>query len=68
MGGSARVHRTASLFEAGRKIVESGVLSRNPELEGMALRVAVARILYKKDPQIQKFLDTYDPALTDRAS
>jgi hypothetical protein len=64
LGGSGRALRTAELFEAGRAIMEARALRQQPGLENEALKLAAARLMYRKDPQIQKLLDAHEAALT----
>ena len=64
LGGTGRALRTAELFEAGRAIMEARALRQQPGLEGEALRVATARLMYRKDPQIQELLDAHETAVS----
>ena len=45
-----------SLFNSGRAMLEQRALSRNPSLEGDRLKVEVARLMYRKDPFVHRFL------------
>ena len=64
LGGSGRAMRTAELYEAGRAMIEARALRQKPGLEGEALRLATARLMYRKDKQIQKLLDAHEAALS----
>ena len=44
-----RMHRGASMFEAGRYFAERAVKARNPGLEGLDLKFAVFRWMYQFD-------------------
>lgn len=57
MGGKLRVARVVSLFNGGRAIVASRILAENPGLTGLSLKIAVAKQMYRRDPNIQKLLD-----------
>jgi hypothetical protein len=63
LGGPGRAMRTAELYEAGRAIIEARALRQQPGMEGEALRIATARLMYRKDPQVQKLLDAHEAAL-----
>jgi len=55
-GGQWRMARMVSLFNSGRAMLEQRALSRTPSLEGDRLKVEVARLMYRKDPFVQRFL------------
>jgi len=59
LGQQGRMARTAELFQAGWEILAARVLREQPDLEGEALKVAVARVMYRKDPVIVKLLDQH---------
>lgn len=57
LGGEGRIARVVSLFEAGKEIIAQRVLAEDPTLSGKKLKLEVARIMYRKDPGIQKLID-----------
>ncbi len=60
LGGAGRLLRTGELYAAGRAMVEARVLKKDPHLQGTALDLAVARIMYRRDQGVQKLLDEYE--------
>ena len=45
-------------------IMEARALRQQPGLENETLKLAAARLMYRKDPQIHKLLDAHEAALT----
>ena len=60
LGGMGRTQRTADLFEVGRSVLEARALRRDATLTGDRLNIAIARLMYWKDPVILKLLDQHE--------
>jgi hypothetical protein len=60
LGSQGRVQRTAELFEAGCAMMEARALRQDSQLDGVALKLATARLLYRKDRKILQLLDEYE--------
>ena len=51
------MQRMAELYQAGKQIVVQRVLNERPDISPRQLEIEVARVMYRKDLQIQKILD-----------
>jgi len=57
LGSEGRMRHMASLYQAGWMIVATRVKKERPELAGEALRLAVARKMYRGQAQAQALID-----------
>lgn len=59
--GTQRVQVAAAMIDSLRSAYELQVLSAEPQLVGEALRVAVARRMYRHDPRAMALLRSLEP-------
>ncbi len=57
VGGTARVRRTASLYESIRQMLEFQVRKNNPALSDRQVTIQAARRMYLSDEATQRLLD-----------
>jgi len=65
LNGPERLARTSALFASGWELVRKRVLARNPNLSPEEIKIEVARIMYRRDPQVQTLLRSRYP-INDR--